>query len=129
MPRALRPCPVRGCIELAKSGACTAHRAERERARGTAQERGYSGRRWYARRSACIRRDPICVCTDLSHGHGPRCSAPSTDADHDPIERRDLVAAGVKDPDAVEYLKGKCGPCHKKRTAATSPGGWNARGR
>lgn len=70
-------------------------------------------------------RDPLCTCHDRGHGHGVDCLAPSSVADHDPHERKDLIARGVADPDALIYLKGKCSPCHNKKTAATERGGWN----
>lgn len=41
MARAPRVCPTPGCPRLTSGGYCTTHRAERERARGTRQERGY----------------------------------------------------------------------------------------
>jgi hypothetical protein len=68
----------------------------------------------------------LCVCTDETHAHGARqCLAQSSVADHDPYERKDLIALGVLDPDALIYLKGKCSSCHNKKTAATMPAGWN----
>lgn len=126
MARALKVCSRPGCPNLCQSGRCPDCRREADTARGTAAERGYGGRHWRTQRRACLRRDPICVCTDPTHGHGARCYLQSTDADHDPVERRELVALGVPDPDALEYLKGKCSPCHKRRTAAETPGGWHA---
>ena len=76
---------------------------------------------------ACLIRDPICTCTEAAHGHGARCYAASTVADHYPDSKRDLVEMGTPDPDALHRLRGVCASCHNKHTAATSPGGWNAR--
>lgn len=50
------------------------------------------------------------------------CGAPSTEADHDPISRRDLVAMGDPDPDAWHHLKPRCKPCHARRTARVDGG-------
>lgn len=127
MPRALKVCSTPRCPNLTDEGRCDTCDAEADRGRGTAAERGYGGRRWAARRRACLLRDPLCMCTDTTHPHGARCLRPSTDADHDPYERAELVAMGVPDPDAIEYLVGKCGDCHKRKTALTRPGGWNRR--
>jgi 5-methylcytosine-specific restriction protein A len=51
------------------------------------------------------------------------CGAPSTDADHAPTSRRDLLAQGVDDPDDWQYLQPRCHPCHSRKTAAVD-GGW-----
>jgi hypothetical protein len=47
--------------------------------------------------------------------------------DHHPRSRRELIAAGVADPDADEYLRPLCAPCHNPETARNQPGGWNRR--
>lgn len=125
MPRALRVCPSSGCPNLTPGGPCPTCKTTREQTRGTPRQRGYGGRHWRTQRRACLRRDPICTCTTDGHDHPPTgCWRQSTVADHDPHERRDLVAQGVPDPDALHYLKGKCASCHNKKTAATRPGGW-----
>lgn len=77
----------------------------------------YNGRGHKGFRDAVLARDPICVDCNL---------AASTVADHDPIERRDLVTMGL-DPNDPERGRGRCADCHNRRTAATSPGGWNRR--
>lgn len=127
MPRALRVCPTPGCSELTAGGRCTGCKARAERQRGTAAQRGYNSGHWRVQRRACLRRDPICTCVDRGCGHGSACLAPSTVADHDPHERKDLLAQGVADPDALCYLKGKCKRCHDRKTAGTRAGGWAAR--
>src|SRR3546814_1762911 len=39
-------------------------------------------------RPGVLAKNPLCVCTDVDHGHGPRCLAPSTVADHWPLDKR-----------------------------------------
>lgn len=128
MPRALKVCSTPGCPEITTSGRCDAHRAEAERARGGHELRGGgNSRAWRAARRTVLLRDPLCVCTDQAHGHGAQCIAPSSVADHHPRTKRELIAAGVRDPDHPRHLRGICKPCHDKHTGATSPGGWAAR--
>lgn len=128
MPRkAMSVCSRPGCGELSPGGRCAKCRREAEQARGSARERGYGGRSWENARDAVLARDPLCVCTDTGHGHGEPCGQPSRVADHHPRERKDLVAAGVPDPDAPHRMRGICGGCHNRKTGATVPGGWNAR--
>lgn len=133
MPKAMRVCSCIGCLshsgscpELVQSGRCGRCNRTAEQQRGSSTQRGYGGRTWRVRRRATLRRDPLCVCHDASHGHGPQCLSPSTVADHWPRSRRDLVAAGIRDPDTLNLLRGICKPCHDRHTAATTPGGWNA---
>jgi 5-methylcytosine-specific restriction endonuclease McrA len=38
------------------------------------------------------------------------------------VSRRDLVEAGVVDPDADQWLQARCTPCHSKRTATVDGG-------
>ena len=118
MPRALKVCNVTGCPELTAEGRCTAHRQEAERARGTAGQRGYSGRGHAAFRRAVLSRDPICVI--------PGCYRPSQHADHHPMSRRELVAAGLN-PNDPKRGRGLCHGHHSSETARHQPGGWNAR--
>jgi len=91
--------------------------------------RGYGSGHWRTQRRACLRRDPTCACHDVKHGHSWTCLAPSTVADHYPRSRRELVDAGVPDPDALVNLRGLCASCHSKSTANTpsQQGGWNRR--
>ena len=106
---------------------CPQHRDPRP----SAFARGYGGKRWKGARRAVIRRDPFCTCELENCGPAPgnyhepgKCGHMSTVADHDPQERVDLVAAGVKDPDDPKYLRGKCASCHSRKTARTRPSGW-----
>ena len=86
-------------------------------ARGTATQRGYTTKGHRAFRAAVLTRDPVCVL----------CLATlATIADHYPISRRDLLAAGL-DPNEPEQGRGHCKRCHDRETARLQPGGWNAR--
>lgn len=130
MPRAMKVCSKPGCPQLVAAGVgqCADHRSAANRARGGYATRGGGNSTdWRRARAACLRRDPVCRCTDEHHGHGPACVAPATVADHYPETKAELVARGVTDPDALHRLRGLCGSCHGKHTARTSPGGWNAR--
>lgn len=95
--------------------------------RGTSAERGYQSRRWKAARAATLRRDPICTCAtpDCHPAVEGRCPRASHVADHHPRSRKQLVAAGVADPDDPKFLRGLCDECHRKETARNQPGGWN----
>lgn len=68
-------------------------------------------------RLGVLKRDPICVLCHV---------AQSTDADHYPRSRQELVELGL-DADDPQYGRGLCGPCHKRETARLQPGGWNQR--
>lgn len=128
MPRrTMTVCSVPGCPELTTGGRCDEHKRQAERRRGGYAQRGGGNQpRWRRIRNRVLERDPLCTCTDEAHGHGPRCLDPATVADHYPTSKRELVAQGVPDPDAMRRLRGLCASCHGKHTAATSPGGWNA---
>lgn len=112
--RALRPCAVPRCPELVRAGRCAAHRRAEERssdaARGSAPRRGY-GHRWRARRAAFLARHPDCVS----------CGAPASVPDH-VVPRRELVAAGVADPDADQWLQALCASCHGAKTVRRDGG-------
>lgn len=133
MARALKVCPCTGCPahdgscpELVTSGRCTGCARTADRARGTRQQRGYGAAHVNRFRRGVLRKNPLCVCTDQGHGHGPRCLAPSTVADHWPLSRRELVDAGL-DPNDPAHGRGLCKPCHDRHTATAQPGGWNNR--
>ena len=114
--RARTVCSVPGCPTLTNNGRCEQHRREAEQARGSALQRGYGGPRWHSARQAVLARDPWCVLG---------CGRPSTVADHWPVSRRDLLAAGVADPDAPHRMRGLCRTCHSRETAKHQPGGWH----
>lgn len=107
MPKSLAPCNTPGCPDHAtRNGKCDTHadRATRDRARTTAP---YQTPAWRTARALKLRLDPRCA----------DCGAPATDADHDPITRRTLIARGITDPDAPHRLVSRCHPCHSRRTA------------
>lgn len=59
MMPALRPCPHPGCPVLTREGPCPAHRRQREQARGSFRQRGYSSA--WDRAAAYFRmRYPLC---------------------------------------------------------------------
>ena len=131
MPRRTgwRVCSTPGCPEFSdKGGKCDDHRREAEQRRGTARQRGYGRQHEQRFRPAVLARDPHCVCTDDSHGHGQPCGRPSVHADHWPLSRRELVTAG-EDPNDPKHGRGLCQPCHAKETANNpdQQGGWARR--
>ncbi|MDH6709759.1 5-methylcytosine-specific restriction protein A [Kitasatospora sp. MAA19] len=114
--RALTICTVAGCPELTTGGRCPTHQAAAEQARGTRTQRGYGTGHQRRFRPGVLARDPVCV---LCH------QQPSQHADHWPLSRRELVAAG-HDPDDPQHGRGLCHSCHSRETARHQPGGWNA---
>jgi 5-methylcytosine-specific restriction protein A len=117
MARALRVCSRPGCPNLCEGGRCPSCRAEAERARGSAAQRGYGHEHETRFRRGVLQRDPICiVCRQ----------APSSVADHWPIDRRELVRRGL-DPNDPKRGRGLCDGCHGRSTAELQPGGWHAR--
>ena len=52
--------------------------------------------------------------------------AASTIADHWPLERVELVEAGL-DPNDPARMRGLCKRCHDSKTARTKPSGFNGR--
>lgn len=98
----LRVCSVPNCPELIPQGQgrCAAHQ------RGTASQRGYTGKGHRTFRAQVLARDPICV----------RCrAARSTDADHYPRERAELVRLGLN-PNDPAFGRGLCHRCHSIET-------------
>ena len=126
MGRALKVCSTPGCPELTAQGRCQAHTRQADQHRGTAAQRGYTGPHTRRFRPGVLRRNPLCVCEDQDHGHGPQCLAPSTVADHWPLDKRELRARGMDDNDP-RHGRGLCKPCHDQHTSEAQPGGWNAR--
>jgi 5-methylcytosine-specific restriction protein A len=126
MPRALKPCSQPGCPELVAKGRCSTCQGQAEQRRGSARQRGYGRAHQTRFRPGVLRRDPLCVCEDQAHGHGPQCLAPSTVADHWPRDKRELQALRLDDNDP-RYGRGLCATCHNKYTAVAQPGGWNLR--
>ena len=112
----VRVCNVSGCPKIYEGTAskCELHRKSADKRRGTATERGYTGRGHRSFRNEVLERDEICV---LCH------AAAANVADHYPISRRDLVDAGM-DPDDPNAGRGLCHRCHSIETAVNQPGGW-----
>lgn len=113
--KGLRICTVPGCPEYTTGGRCDEHRREAEVRRGTARQRGYGRGHEQQFRPGVLARDPVCVLCK---------AAPSVHADHYPLSRRELVAAGL-DPNDPEHGRGLCGRCHSSETATHQPGGWH----
>lgn len=120
MTRAMSVCSRSGCPNLVEgSGRCAQCKAEAERKRGSASQRGYGTRHRTRFRAGVLRRDK--TCKDPSG-----CNEPATEADHYPVSRRDLVAKGL-DPDDPIHGRGLCKSHHAKATGLAQPGGWNIR--
>lgn len=115
-PKRLTVCTHPGCPLLTAASRCDEHQRAADAARGTAAERGYGGKAYRFGRRAVLRRDPVCV---LCH------TAPATVADHYPVSRRELLAMGIRNPDAPDRMRGLCASCHGRETAELQPGGWN----
>lgn len=108
-------------------GRCPEHRNATRAKRASNVAQGYDQQHRRRFRAGVLRRDPWCQCqrTDHAHGVGP-CLAPSTDADHWPVDRRELVRRGL-DPNDPEHGRGLCRRCHSSETARLQPGGFNQR--
>lgn len=112
-----RVCTTPGCPEFTdQGGRCEEHRRAAEQRRGSARQRGYGKGHEQRFRPGVLARDPVCVLCG---------QAPSVHADHYPLDRRQLVAAGL-DPDDPRHGRGLCRPCHSRHTAVAQPGGWHA---
>lgn len=109
MPRrTTQLCKQPGCPRPATlEGTCALHW------RGNATTRGYGSAHRRRFRTAVLARDPICVW--------PGCSASSTEADHHPLSRWQLVTLGL-DPDDPEHGRGLCGTHHRLTTAQRQRG-------
>lgn len=115
----MRVCSVTGCPTIypsSEGSRCGKHRAEAAREHG-AKNTAYNTKAHKTFRDAVLRRDPICVLCN---------AAQSTDADHWPKTRAELVELRMN-PNDPNHGRGLCRKCHSAHTAATSPGGWNAR--
>lgn len=115
---AYRICPARDCPTLVDGGGpCDQHKAQRAERRGTAAQRGYTGRGHATFRDHVLRKNHgICVLCQR---------APATVADHWPRSRRDLEQAGLN-PNDPAHGRPLCKPCHDSETATNQPGGWHA---
>ncbi|MFP3987099.1 holin [Streptomyces sp. E11-3] len=97
---------------------CTRRRkAAGERAHGSSTQQGYGTEHRELFPKPVLARDPVCVvCGEV----------PSTEADHWPRSRKQLIAEGL-DPNDPRHSRGLCSTCHKRETARRQPGGWNRR--
>lgn len=103
-------CSTPGCPNPSGGGACSEHRVYRESDRPSPQARGYD-EAWKRKRAAQLRDHPLCEECDVP--------TPATDVHHVP-ERKTLVALGVADPDAPEFLHSLCKRHHSAHTIAGS---------
>lgn len=104
-----RVCLESGCPVILTDGStrCGAHARRRSPdTRPTASARGYDAR-WRRVRAQFLKLHPVCAL----------CPAQATVADHHPVERRDLLAAGEPHPDAHHHLRGLCSSCHGRKSA------------
>lgn len=113
--RAARPCTNPGCRNAATTGGkcspCkTKQRKHADQQRGTASARGYGRDHEQHFRLPILQRDGY-TCVDCG-GFGDR-------ADHDPVERRDLVALGM-DPNSPDHGVTRCEGCHNSKTAKSA---------
>lgn len=109
MKKPPKPCSKCGRA-VVRAGLCQQHLSQGEQRRGSAAKRGYDGRHVRQFRTVVLERDPICV---VCH------EEPSTDADHYPWDRKELVRLGA-DPNDPRYGRGLCHSCHSRYTASTS---------
>lgn len=112
------PCGTPGCGGVVGDGGrarCPTCRARMPRTPPTAA--GYD-HRWTTRA-----RQYLC---DDAHAYCALCGRIAQVPDHYPRSRKQLVRAGVDDPDADQYLRPLCRRCHNRESGRNQPGGWNA---
>lgn len=90
-----RPCAAPGCPALVRGERrCPRHRAELERARGTATQRGYDAR-WRRLVRVAIAAEPWCHCTrPACHPRGCYATVDLTGDHRVPLSRGGLSVAG-----------------------------------
>lgn len=123
-------CSASGCPHLVSSGSlCDECRKAKDKRRSRGRN-PYASKAHRLARARVLARDPRCVCPgdgpDGCGRHHGLCGAPSTIADHWPIERIELVEAGL-DPNDPQRMRGLCKRCHDSKTARTKPSGFNNR--
>lgn len=123
-------CSTSGCPHLVSSGSlCDECRKAKDKRR-TRGRNPYTSKAHRLARARVLARDPRCVCPgdgpDGCGKHHGLCGAPSTIADHWPIERIELIEAGL-DPNDPQRMRGLCKRCHDSKTARTKPSGFNGR--
>ncbi len=119
MPRAAQPCTTPGCPELVPPGtsrcqACQVAQRTTQRQRRDKEAHAHYNSRGHRRfRRLVLARDRLCVL----------CGAVATEADHYPVDRRELQARGLDVNDPANG-RGLCKSCHSRETAKHQPGGW-----
>lgn len=123
-------CSTSGCPHLVSSGSLCHECRKAKDKRRTRGRNPYTSKAHRLARARVLARDPRCVCPgdgpDGCGRHHGLCGAPSTIADHWPIERIELVEAGL-DPNDPQRMRGLCKRCHDSKTARTKPSGFNNR--
>lgn len=120
-----RVCSRPGCPNLHQgTGRCPACRTRADKQRRP-KGNPYASAGHLAFRRDVLAANPRCVCPGDCGKHVGWCGAVSTVADHHPLERVELIDAGM-DPDDPVHGRGVCVPCHSGKTARTRPGGWHA---
>lgn len=101
-------CTTDGCPVLVQGGRrCKDCEAKADKQRPNSTARGYD-RKWRLRRARFLLDHPIC--------EEQGCHKASTDVHHR-IKRKDLIAQGVQDPDADQYLQALCHSHHSQQTS------------
>ena len=123
-------CSTSGCPHLVSSGSlCDECRKAKDKRR-TRGRNPYTSKAHRLARARVLARDPRCVCPgdgpDGCGRHHGLCGAPSTIADHWPIERIELVEAGL-DPNDPQRMRGLCKRCHDSKTARTTHTGFGTK--
>lgn len=115
----MRVCNIPGCGTLhpRSSGRCDDCQAKADHAHNTRTSYRTSVGHRRRFRPGVLGRDMICVICHL---------AVATRADHYPLGRQELEAAGL-DPNDPKHGRGLCASCDSKQTAVRQPGGWNNR--
>lgn len=114
----MRVCSVPSCPEIYEgtTSRCERHETEAKQ-KHWAKTRAYSSKGHRAFRTAVLKRDPICVICHTRF---------SEVADHYPMERTELIEAGLNPNDPARG-RGLCVPCHNSWTSQSHPSGWNDR--
>jgi len=114
----MRVCSTPGCatIHNGTDSRCPTHLHTAKQTHW-AKTRAYNTKSHRTFRAAVLRAHPICNLCGLRE---------SNVADHHPKSRNDLIALHLN-PDAPQYGRGLCKPCHDRETAHHQPGGWNQR--
>lgn len=123
-------CSTPGCPHLVSSDSlCDECRKAKDKRRSRGRN-PYTSKAHRLARARVLARDPRCVCPgdgpDGCGRHHGLCGAPSTIADHWPLERVELIEAGL-DPNDPARMRGLCKRCHDSKTARTKPSGFNGR--